>query len=663
VRRAPRPIRAAARALGLAAALAAAGLVGCSPDEQVPAPVDPPPAAPEPAPEYARAAHARTELVAALRSDAGRARHPADGGGRAWLEAAPEVAASGRGRWALVYEAGPRGIAVGGRILLQVSPFWEWSTPQTREPAAPGYTTVETDATGVELAARTLDQQLLGIEIGGRALAEGERVRIVYGAGEAQARADRFAERESHFFVAVDGDGDGVREWIGESPTVTVAPGPAERLLLHLPATARPGESVSLAVAVVDRAGNAGVDFEGEIVFGERADAVSLPDRVRLEAAQRGVARVPVRVDDEGIVRIRATGSDGLVGMSNPMRVSTDGPRIRFGDLHGHSNLSDGTGTPEDYYRYARDVAALDFVSLTDHDHWGIPFLDERPALRDRIRAATDAAHEPGAFVTLLGYEWTSWIHGHRHVLWFDAEGGAWHSSLARETETPEQLWAALRGQPAMTLAHHSAGGPIATDWTIPPDPELEPLTEVTSVHGSSEAPDSPAPIYSPVAGNWVRDALNRGYRLGFVGSGDGHDGHPGLTHLAGPTGGLAAVVSEDLTRAGLLAALRDRRAYATNGPRILLEVRLDGHPMGRVLDAASLPAEAQLVVDVVGTGELEHVDVVRSGAVVASGDAGGRTDLLLTYPVVELRAGEYLYVRVVQRDGGAAWSSPFFVE
>jgi len=32
-----------------------------------------------------------------------------------------------------------------------------------------------------------------------------------------------------------------------------------------------------------------------------------------------------------------------------------------------------------------------------------------------------------------------------------------------------------LRGKQALTFAHHSAGGPIATNWAIPPDPELEP--------------------------------------------------------------------------------------------------------------------------------------------------------------------------------------------
>ena len=39
--------------------------------------------------------------------------------------------------------------------------------------------------------------------------------------------------------------------------------------------------------------------------------------------------------------------------------MSANGPRILWGDLHGHSNFSDGTGLPEDYFVYARDVAAL----------------------------------------------------------------------------------------------------------------------------------------------------------------------------------------------------------------------------------------------------------------------------------------------------------------
>ena len=100
-----------------------------------------------------------------------------------------------------------------------------------------------------------------------------------------------------------------------------------------------------------------------------------------------------------------------------------EGPRVLWGDLHGHSAFSDGTGLPEDYFVYARDVSALDVVALTDHDHWGILPLAEHPELWNEIRAQTRRFHAPGRFVTLLGFEWTSWIHGHRHVLYFGDDG------------------------------------------------------------------------------------------------------------------------------------------------------------------------------------------------------------------------------------------------
>lgn len=165
-----------------------------------------------------------------LREGRKAARHVADGGGRAWLDGQPGVAsaiAGMPGRWTILYEAGPLGIAAGGMVFLQVSPFWGWSTPQVTDPAAPGYTEVTTAADGVELVPRALDRQLLGIEVAGRELRAGEQIRIVYGAGTAGAVADRFAERGSRFWIAVDGNGDGVRQLLEDSPSVDV--GPARR--------------------------------------------------------------------------------------------------------------------------------------------------------------------------------------------------------------------------------------------------------------------------------------------------------------------------------------------------------------------------------------------------------------------------------------------------
>jgi len=618
------------------------------------------PEPPEPPAEGPPTAH--WDLFESLREDATREHHPADGAGRAWLEPVEGVPPRARvgepGRFSIVFAAGPLGIDEGGVLFFQASPYWGWGTPQVEDPQFPGFTEVTTQAQGVTLEPETVGPQLLAIGIAGRRLEPGEQVRIDYGSGPAGTEVDRFAERGSQFWLAVDGNADGIRSFLADPPTVEVAPGPPRMLLLHLPSVARPGATVRLTAAVLDAAGNTGLPVEGEIILEEVPEGVEVKRRIVLDQEMGGRITVPLVAREPGLVRLRANGPDGLSAESNPMLVTREGPRILWGDLHGHSNFSDGTGLPEDYYRYARDVAALDVAALTDHDHWGIPFLDAAPVLWEEIRKQTQSFYEPGRFVTVEGYEWTSWIYGHRHVLHFGT-GLELRSSIDPAFDTPTELWNSLRGEPVLTIAHHSAGGPIATDWSIPPDPELEPITEIVSVHGSSESPDSPGPIYSPVSGNFVRDALARGYRLGFVGSGDGHDGHPGLSHLASGGGGLVAILSEESTRESVLAALRARRTYATNGARIILDVELDGRPMGSVVPVS---ASGRLVVRVITPDPLDRIDLVADGQVVDS-IPGEEKRVLAFESKIRSSGPGALYVRVIQKNGGAAWSSPFFLE
>jgi len=81
---------------------------------------------------------------------------------------------------------------------------------------------------------------------------------------------------------------------------------------------------------------------------------------------------------------------------------------LYWGDTHGHTSLSDGKGTPTDYFTHSRDVARLDFVIVTDHDFgnrhpWRMP-KENWQLTQD----AADAATVEGRFVALAGYEWTS---------------------------------------------------------------------------------------------------------------------------------------------------------------------------------------------------------------------------------------------------------------
>ena len=606
-------------------------------------------------------------MVEELRADMGAVRHPADGGGRAWLELAEDgsgdrAVAGSTGSFTVIYEAGPRGVAEGGVIGLQVSPFWGWSTPQVEHPLGLGYTEVElagpSRARGLALEATTWGDQLLGISVTGRSLEPNERIRIRYGAGSAGALADRFAEDEARLWITVDGDGDGIRALIEDSPSIRVEAAQPAGLILTLPGTLAPGASGRLTIAAVDASGNAVAQISGPVQLEVLPEGLGLPQSVQLHPEDAGQLSIELRAGQEGLYRVRATGPQGLLGQSNPLLVSEHVPRVLFGDVHGHSALSDGTGSPTDYFAYARDVAGLDFAALTDHDHWGMRFLDDREELWHQSLDAGRRQHQPGRFVVLHGYEWTSWIHGHRHVLFFD-DRPQLYSSMDPRYESPTGLWDALRGQQALTIAHHSGGGPIPTNWSIPPDPVLEPLVEIASVHGVSEAADAPGLIYNPVPGAFARDALGLGYELGFMGGGDSHDGHPGLAFLASGQGGLVAVLDAQLDRDGLYEAFRARRVYATNGARTLLFTTLDGRPMG---SRVAPTAQGQLVLFAVGDAPLLAVEIVRSGEIVQRIPATDEPMVQAQLELTDLAAGEYLYIRVLQQNGGLAVSSPFFV-
>ena len=116
--------------------------------------------------------------------------------------------------------------------------------------------------------------------------------------------------------------------------------------------------------------------------------------------------------------------------------------------------------------------------------------------------------------------------------------------------------------------------------------------------------------------------------------------------------------MSEEATRESVLAALRARRAYATNGARIVLDVELDGRPMGSVVPVS---ASGRLVVKVVTPDPLDRIDLVADGQVVDSIPGEEKRMIAFESEIRSSGPGTF-YVRVLQTNGGTAWSSPFFL-
>jgi hypothetical protein len=82
-----------------------------------------------------------------------------------------------------------------------------------------------------------------------------------------------------------------------------------------------------------------------------------------------------------------------------------------------------------------------------------------------------------------------------------------------------------------------------------------------------------------------INRALRAGVRLGIVGGSDTHDSRPANPHTERHAdwkpAGLTAVWAEWLDRRALFDAFASRRCYATTGPRIVMDFRVNDAWMG----------------------------------------------------------------------------------
>ncbi|MDZ7305787.1 MAG: CehA/McbA family metallohydrolase [candidate division KSB1 bacterium] len=363
-----------------------------------------------------------------------------------------------------------------------------------------------------------------------------------------------------------------------------------------------------------------------------------------------------------------AAAAAGKWQMSGEARAFLDAPadeRLVFGDLHQHSNLSDGMGTVDDCYTRSRDFYKWDFAALTDHE-W---FVRNRilPSEWEYMARITAGFHTPPDFVTLHAYEWTAarWPNGPGHKnVYFRDEAQPILSLADSSANLTTRLFAQLREAGALAVPHHI--GWTGIDWPQH-DPQVQALVEIVSVHGAFEySGNEPITHRGGIPGMFMQDGLARGLRFGVLGASDGHGliWHHGIGRKRDPwLHGLAGVwIKGGLTRQSLLEALQARRVYATSGVRILLHFSADGHAQGSEYETGRPP---RLAVRVVGTAKIRYVYLLRDNQVIHrhGGDFGVGDMVRFEFKDEQAAIGtHWYYVRVVQQDGEMAWSSPIWI-
>jgi len=204
-----------------------------------------------------------------------------------------------------------------------------------------------------------------------------------------------------------------------------------------------------------------------------------------------------------------------------------------------------------------------------------------------------------GEFIVLLGYEWTQMPNrGGHHNVYFRTPEGRRRVNLHRAPSLSE-LYFNLRKEnnleDVLIIPHAHAAG----DWRMG-DPDLQRLVEIMSEWGTFR---------------WFGQRyVEHGQQVGFIAASDNHMGHPGYTSVMSPIhierGGLAAVVAPERTSDVIFSALRDRLTYATTGERIILDVSLNGTPMGSRAEATL--QEGQVLISLVKI--LEGLDTDQDG-------------------------------------------------
>jgi len=584
--------------------------------------------------------------------------------GHARIEPAGAFEAGSYASFTLTYTAGTFGIDDSGSLRVVFRFASDQGNPQFDNPSGANYCTVEA-SNGAILQLRWDPKgnvrpwdRTLWIKVVKGYLKEGDRIVIRFGVtdhGGPGMRLQTFCEDTFEFRVLVDPIATFNFQTLPEQPMISIVPGPPERFVAVLPTRRRPGETFSLKVKGEDKWGNPSDRCEARLKVEASGPIEGLPETIELAPGPFGFEFGGLSLAEPGEAAVVLKNEAGnVVAETNPLVVE-DTPLVHFwGDLHGQSEETIGTGSARAYFAFARDRA---FVDACGHQGNDFQITDEFWHELNRITEEFDA---PGSYIALPGYEWSgnTALGGDRNVFFPNEDRIIRRSSHALiedqatakyDCTTAGELFEAFAEAGEFDVVCYAHCGGRYADIGLAHDGRFEKSVEVHSSWGTFE---------------WLlADALKFGYRVGVVCNSDGHKGRPGASYPGagkfGAIGGLTCYLMEELSRPALLDCLRKRHHYGTTGgpagrPVIDLEASFSGDGTlyhddpalgpagGRTTrealmgDLVHLPeGEMELSVSILASSPIERVDVFNGAELVETirpyceADLGARIRLL----------------------------------
>ena len=333
---------------------------------------------------------------------------------------------------------------------------------------------------------------------------------------------------------------------------------------------------------------------------------------------------------------------------------------LYFGQLHSHTNISDGTGTVDEAYQYAENNAKVDFLAVTDHSNWfdndklaSIADGSMSEAWKKGLNAA-DRYNKNGDFVAIYGYEmtWSGSTGGYGHINTFNTPGFETRTNSKMDLKN---YYNALKTQKqSMSQLNHP--GKTFGDFSDFAYYDAEIDKQVTLIEVGNGEGAIRGSGYFPSYEYYTR-ALDKGWHVAPTNNQDNHKGKWGNANTA-----RTVVEASDLSRESVYDAIKERRVYATEDENLKISYEVNGNTMGSIIPQTDL-LEFNVNVEDINSGDnIKKISIIGDGGkVVKSIDNINSTTKNWSF-TLDKSTSSYYYVRVDQADSDIAVTSAVWV-
>lgn len=361
------------------------------------------------------------------------------------------------------------------------------------------------------------------------------------------------------------------------------------------------------------------------------------------------------------------------------------GEQFYYGQLHTHTNISDGAGTLREAFDYAKNTANnLDYLIVSDHSNYldnkstlgtmdgvnrGIELVEKNYAEGDPIyeegitkwdyakRLASTYSDEN--FIGAYGYEMT-WSGQYGHINTFATEGFVSRNDPQYVITGGQGLrtyYELLAQYPSSISMFNHPGETFGTfDDYAYYQPEYDAQMYLIEVGNGEGAVGGST--YWPSYEQYNR-ALDKGWHIAPANSQDNHKGRWGDSNTC-----RTVIYTNDFTEAGLYAGIRDLRVIATEDDNSSILFKINNELFGSTMDQRPDTLHVSVTItDPDVSDRSGRLSIIANNSTVAYSQSYVLINGSVTLEFDLDPLYDYYFARIDQSDGDICISSPIWID